>query len=166
MKFNYASKKRQFMIEWAKTAKEYADAGMSPEAIEIMREYDWERFKSDRIWALHIQDVPEMEEEEEIDDFYENALLVKKYLERVSTEYDAFGNHSRYWWINEIDSGAMAKVLSSLTDEDIELLTLAIFEGYTHEEIAFRLSIPRRTVAWRLKQLLTDLAIVSGRENR
>ena len=165
MNFNYAAKKREFASEWDQLAKEYAEAGMSPEEIEIMREYDWECFKADRVWALHIQDVSGLEEEEN-DDFYENELLVKKYLDRVSTECDAFGNHSRYWWVNEIDSGAVAKLLSSFDDGDIELLTLAIFEGYTHEEIAFMLNIPRRTVAWRIKQLLANLAVVSERENR
>lgn len=61
MTFNYAVEKRKFEKVWEKLAKSYAEAGMEPEAIKAMREFDWEIFKSERNEALHTQEfaIPE-----------------------------------------------------------------------------------------------------------
>ena len=54
MTFNYGAEKRKFEKVWAKLAKTYAEAGMEPEAIKAMYEFDWEIFKSERNEALHM----------------------------------------------------------------------------------------------------------------
>ena len=52
MTFNYGAEKRKFEKVWAKLAKTYAEAGMEPEAIKAMYEFDWKIFKSERNEAL------------------------------------------------------------------------------------------------------------------
>ena len=66
MTFNYAVEKRKFEKVWEKLAKSYAEAGMEPEAIKAMYEFDWEIFKSERNEALHTLDgaMPDSSEEE------------------------------------------------------------------------------------------------------
>ena len=61
MTFNYGAEKRKFEKVWAKLAKTYAEAGMEPEAIKAMYEFDWKIFKSERNEALHTQEfaIPE-----------------------------------------------------------------------------------------------------------
>ena len=67
MKYSYFIAKREFEREWEKREKEYREAGMSPEAIAEIRAFDWEVFKSDRNYALHISDVPMSKEDEFFD---------------------------------------------------------------------------------------------------
>lgn len=68
MEFNYGTEKKKFDTAWAKLAITYVEAGMSPEAIQEMYDYDWNRFKAARIEALHTQEMTlpvEMEDESE-----------------------------------------------------------------------------------------------------
>ena len=135
MTFNYAVEKRKFEKVWAKLAKTYAEAGMEPEAIKAMYEFDWEIFKSERNEALHTQEfaIPESANEE-MDDC--ESPLYDKFLEQLSSEYDTYGCHSRYWWLEELTTPCLTIGVPALTLEDKELLTLYIVDELTVREIA------------------------------
>lgn len=135
MTFNYGAEKRKFEKVWAKLAKTYAEAGMEPEAIKAMYEFDWEIFKSERIEALHTQEfaIPESSDEE-MDDC--ESPLYDKFLEQLSSEYDTYGSHSRYWWLEELTTPCLTIGVPALTVEDKELLTLYIVDELTVREIA------------------------------
>lgn len=89
MTFNYGAEKRKFEKVWAKLAKTYAEAGMEPEAIKAMREFDWKIFKSERNEALHTQEFafPDSSDEETGDC---ESPLYEKFLEQLSSEYDTY----------------------------------------------------------------------------
>lgn len=135
MTFNYGAEKRKFEKVWAKLAKTYAEAGMEPEAIKAMYEFDWEIFKSERNEALHTQEfaIPESANEE-MDDC--ESPLYDKFLEQFSSEYDTYGCHSRYWWLEELTTPCLTIGVPALTVEDKELLTLYIVDELTVREIA------------------------------
>ena len=135
MTFNYAVEKRKFEKAWTKLAKSYAEAGMEPEAIKAMYEFDWEIFKSERNEALHTQEfaIPESADEE-MDDC--ESPLYDKFLEQLSSEYDTYGSHSRYWWLDELTTPCLTIGVPALTVEDKELLTLYIVDELTVREIA------------------------------
>ena len=135
MTFNYAVEKRKFEKVWAKLEKTYAEAGMEPEAIKAMREFDWEIFKSERNEALHTQEfaIPESSDEETGDC---ESPLYEKFLEQLSSEYDTYGSHSRYWWLEELTTPCLTIGVPALTVEDKELLTLYIVDELTVREIA------------------------------
>ena len=135
MTFNYGAEKRKFEKVWAKLEKTYAEAGMEPEAIKAMREFDWEIFKSERNEALHTQEfaIPESANEE-MDDC--ESPLYEKFLEQLSSEYDTYGSHSRYWWLDELTAPGLTIGVPTLTLEDKELLTLYIVDELTVREIA------------------------------
>lgn len=135
MTFNYAVEKRKFEKVWATLEKTYAEAGMEPEAIKVMREFDWEIFKSERNEALHTQEfaIPESSDEE-MDDC--ESPLYEKFLEQLSSEYDTYGSHSRYWWLDELTTPCLTIGVPALTMEDKELLTLYIVDELTVREIA------------------------------
>ena len=135
MTFNYGAEKRKFEKVWAKLAKTYAEAGMEPEAIKAMYEFDWEIFKSERNEALHTQEfaIPESANEE-MDDC--ESPLYDKFLEQLSSEYDTYGSHSRYWWLEELTTPGLTIGVPALTVEDKELLTLYIVDELTVREIA------------------------------
>lgn len=154
MTFNYGAEKRKFEKVWAKLAKTYAEAGMEPEAIKAMYEFDWEIFKSERNEALHTQEfaIPESANEE-MDDC--ESPLYEKFLEQLSSEYDTFGSHSRYWWLEELTTPCLTIGVPALTLEDKELLTLYIVDGLTIREIARYLNLQKSTISERLQRIFS-----------
>ena len=154
MTFNYGAEKRKFEKVWAKLAKTYAEAGMEPEAIKAMYEFDWEIFKSERNEALHTQEfaIPESANEE-MDDC--ESPLYDKFLEQLSSEYDTYGSHSRYWWLEELTTPCLTIGVPALTVEDKELLTLYIVDGLTIREIARYLNLQKSTISERLQRIFT-----------
>ena len=135
MAFNYAVEKKKFEKVWGKLEKTYAEAGMEPEAIKAMYEFDWEIFKSERNEALHTQEFafPDSSDEETGDC---ESPLYEKFLEQLSSEYDTYGSHSRYWWLEELTTPCLTIGVPALTVEDKELLTLYIVDELTVREIA------------------------------
>jgi len=154
MTFNYAVEKRKFEKVWEKLAKSYAEAGMEPEAIKAMREFDWEIFKSERNEALHTQEfaIPESTDEDTGDC---ESPLYDKFLEQLSSEYDTYGSHSRYWWLEELTTPCLTIGVPALTLEDKELLTLYIVDGLTIREIARYLNLQKSTISERLQRIFS-----------
>ena len=154
MTFNYGAEKRKFEKAWSKLAKSYAEAGMESEAIKAMYEFDWEIFKSERIEALHTQEfaIPESSDEE-MDDC--ESPLYEKFLEQLSSEYDTYGSHSRYWWLDELTTPCLTIGVPALTVEDKELLTLYIVDGLTIREIARYLNLQKSTISERLQRIFS-----------
>lgn len=157
MKFNYGAEKKKFDIAWAQLATTYAEAGMSPEAIQEMYDYDWNRFKAARIEALHTQEFTPPTELED-GSFPPESLLMDKFLPQLSCEYDSYGAHSRYWWLEELETPCLAIGVPALTTEDKELLTLVIIERCSTRDIAKRLQLSQRTVARKLSQIFTKFS--------
>ena len=59
----------------------------------------------------------------------------------------------RYWWIEEIDDPELAKKIKTLSKDDIELITLHVYESFTQEEIGEQLGISQRAVGKRIEKL-------------
>ena len=154
MTFNYAVEKRKFEKVWEKLANSYAEAGMEPEAIKAMYEFDWEIFKGERIEALHTQEfaIPESSDEE-MDDC--ESPLYDKFLEQLSSEYDTYGSHSRYWWLEELTTPCLTIGVPALTLEDKELLTLYIVDRLTIREIARYLNLQKSTISEKLQRVFS-----------
>ena len=100
MTFNYALEKKKFDAAWESLRKFYVASGMEPAAIEAMHEYDWDAFKAARIEALHTQELAIPEATADDDEMEEP--MVRRYADRFQTEYDTFGGHSRYWWLDDL----------------------------------------------------------------
>ena len=151
MTFNYTSEKRKFDNAWAKLAQTYAEAGMTPDAIKEMYEYDWGVFKATRIEALHSQGItiPDVDYEE-----YEYPL-VERLWDNFVNDYDTLGGHSRHWWLEELTSPCLVLGLPALTDADKELLTLYVLEQRTVREIAKKLHTSKSKVDRELQRIFS-----------
>lgn len=122
MKFNYFIQKKKFDELWEKFAAAYAEAGMEPDAIQQMYDYDWGVFCRNRADSMHEAEI-DAEEREDI-------------MEQNTVDYDVYGGHSRYWWLEELNSPCLTVGIPLLKERDKELLTLYIYEQRTIREIA------------------------------
>lgn len=152
MNFNYASERNRFNSAWEKLRKEYADAGMPEENIDLMYQFDLKQFNADRAYANRTCPLNLSHEQLTENDDFENPFL-EKHLDQFTTQYDTYGTHSRYWWLEELSDPRLAAVLPYMTAADKEILTLHIKEQYSSREISKMLHVPQTTVSWRLRQL-------------
>lgn len=153
MEFNYTTERKKFEKNWAKTEALYRKHGMAKEAIQEMHEYDWDLFKAARIEALHTQEM-DFQADDDDDTAMMDSPLLKKFFDRLTTQYDTYGTHSRYWWLEEIESPKLVPGISKLTDEDKELLTLMIVEGYTQEECAVKLHSSQSAISRKFTRII------------
>ena len=153
MEFNYSTEKRKFERNWAKTEALYRKHGMSEAAIQKMREFDWDLFKADRIEAMHTQEMGFQPDDDDDKSMMDSPLL-KKFFEQFTTQYDTYGTHSRYWWLEELSDPALIAGVAKLTDDDKELLTLIVVEGYSQEECAVIMHSSQSAISRRLMRII------------
>ena len=150
MGFNYGLEKKNFDSQWAMTRKQYEDAGMSSEAIHAMYDYDWSVFNANRSYQNHTQEMaaPSFEQSEE-----SYSPLMNKYQEAVSVTDTYHETKSRFAWIGEIENERLLSALEKLSEDDLKLLTLYTYEGYTVTEISKVLGVSQPTISIKIKRI-------------
>ena len=153
MEFNYTTERRKFERNWAKTEALYRKHGMSEAAILEMREYDWDLFKAARIEAMHTQEIGFQLDDDDDKSMMDSPLL-KKFFEQFTTQYDTYGTHSRYWWLEELSDPRLVAGIAKLTDDDKEFLTLLIVEGYSQTECAVKMHSSQSAISRRFIRII------------
>ena len=154
MGFNYGLEKKNFDSQWAVTRKQYEDAGMSSEAIQAMYDYDWSVFNANRSYQNHTQEMaaPSFEQSEE-----SYSPLMNKYQEAVSVTDTYHETKSRFTWIGEIEDENLLSALEKLSDDDLEILTLYIYEGYNTVELSKAYGIAHQNISKRIIKITNFL---------
>ena len=154
MGFNYGLEKKNFDSQWAMTRKQYEDAGMSSEAIQAMYDYDWSVFNANRSYQNHTQEMaaPSFEQSEE-----SYSPLMNKYQEAVSVTDTYHETKSRFTWIGEIEDENLLSALEKLSDDDLEILTLYIYEGYSTVELSKAYGIAHQNISTRIIKITNFL---------
>lgn len=152
MSWNDGYERRKFEARQKKQAEEYRALGMTEEQIQAMYEFDLEKYKSDRRYYSHTQSfIPDNFDEGEDDD--EKLSIFDKFKDVLTTSIEDSGNKSRYWWIEEIDNPNLVKKIKALPQDDIELITLLAFDGYSKTEIAKMLGCQPYHITRRLARI-------------
>ena len=143
MKFNYGLEKKKFDEKWAKMEKEYRDAGMSEEAIDEMRRYDWEDFKRERAYRRHTllvdvfsDDCSDGHMDSNGEGCSDHSLLLKKFAEQLMTIDPEWNMSRKLGWIDSVNDEHLAKAIASLSDRQLETLSLSVIDEYTVRDIA------------------------------
>lgn len=139
--YNHNREFTKFINKWKLLRKEYKKAGMSDEAIEKIYLFDLNLFNRDRAYYEHLCSEPLNDGSDEDIFVLEGKLKIK--------EQDFIG-YSRFWWVEEIENPMLAAFVKSLSHEDMELVTMAYFEGYSQDEIGKRLGLTQQAVSKRL----------------
>ena len=82
----------------------------------------------------------------------DRSPLLMKFESVLATKDDYFAT-GRFAWIEAINNEELYARLSSLTDDDKELLTLFAMEGLSKREIAQRRNISEQAVGQKMKRL-------------
>ena len=141
MAFNKGYELKKFEAHWEKLCIEYATAGMTEDAIQKMYDYDRQQFNSERTFIERTQEftAPAYESSEE-----EASPLMLRYQEAITTTDTYHETKSKFAWIGEIENERLLSALENLSEDDLKLLTLYVYEGYNESEIskAFNVSQP------------------------
>ena len=130
---SYTELKKEFEQEWAKNLKLYIEAGMSPEFIAAMREYDEAVFRKERTFRDNTPARIEYWDDPRLDNPVEYFSRLKKDLDTQ---------------LEDISPGLSQRA----TTRDKEILLLVSI-GYTQSEIALKLHIPQMLVYRHLHKL-------------
>ena len=157
MSWNDGYERRKFEAKQKKQAEEYRALGMTEEQIQTMYEFDLEQFKSERRHRMHTQQFTSSDfDEGEADD--SESTLFDKFFDELTCTIETSGEHSRYWWVEEIEDADLCKRIKSLSVDDIELITLYAFAGYTQDEIAIKFSCTKQNIQKKFRRIKNFLS--------
>ena len=157
MSWNDGYERRRFEARQKKQAEEYRALGMTEEQIQAMYEFDLEQYKSDRRHYSHTQSfIPDDFDESEDDD--EKLSIFEKFKDVLTTTIENSSDKSRYWWVEDIEDAELSKRIKSLSTDDIELITLYVFDGYTQDEIAIQLSCTKQNIQKKIRRIKNFLS--------
>ena len=152
MSWNNGYETKKFEARQKKQAEEYRALGMTEEQIKAMYEFDLEQFKSERRYRMHTQPLQVEEFEENDADESDNTLL-NEFFDELTCTIETSGDKSRYWWVEEIEDEALARRVKSMASEEIEMITLHVFEGYTQIEASQKMGKPYRTFKFKFRNI-------------
>lgn len=145
MSWNNGLERKKFEKRQSVLAEQYRAVGMTEEQIQKMYEFDLAVFRSERIYYTHTQALEIRFDDDDGECDISNYLL--EYHQ--ATNFRDYSN--RHWWVDELEKFYQAAM--SLTEEEKELVTLYVFEGYTQKEIAFIRSCDQATISRQLNKI-------------
>ena len=154
MSFNKGYELKKFEAHWEKLCIEYATAGMTEDTIQKMYDYDRQQFNSERTFIERTQEftAPAYESSEE-----EASPLMLRYQEAITTTDTYHETKSKFAWIGEIENERLLSALENLSEDDLKLLTLYAYEGYTVTEISKVLGVSQPTISIKIKRITNFL---------
>ena len=164
MAFNNGLERKRFEAKQKALRAEYERLGMSEEQIQKLYEYDLADFNSNRKNITHTQpmNLAELEADEDTNAESGRNPLFEKFKEALSVNDNGKLSQSRYGWIEEIDDPKLAEKLKNLSQDDLELLSLFVFDGYSQTEIAKIRGVSQGSVSQKIstiKKLLRNFKL-------
>lgn len=150
MGFNYAREKRKFDKEWRKLAEQYIEAGFDTAGIQAMHDFDWELFCQRRTYENSEQELPSAMIDDS--DGKNRSTLFRKFPS-LTVSFDENSLIGRYGWMEAVTDPLMTDKLSRLTGDDVELLTLLVFDEYQQTEIAAMQACTQQAVSKKIKRI-------------
>ncbi|MFR3859994.1 MAG: sigma factor-like helix-turn-helix DNA-binding protein [Faecalibacterium sp.] len=153
MSFNNGNERRKLNAKWEQLRVQYREAGMSEEAIQVMYEFDLGVLNSER--AYDANTVAVCDGEDDVD--ARKAADLKQYEAAITVTDTYRETKSRFAWIGEIENERLLAALESLSEDDLKLLTLYTYEGYTVTEISKVFWVSQPTISIKIKRITNFL---------
>ena len=132
MSFNNGNERRKLNAKWEHLRVQYREAGMSKEAIQAMYEFDLDVLNSERAYDANTVAACDGDDDKDA----RKAADFKQYEAAITVTDTYHETKSRFGWIGEIEDERLLSALENLSDEDLELVTLYIYEGYSTVELS------------------------------
>ena len=132
MSFNNGNERRKLNAKWEQLRVQYREAGMSEEAIQAMYEFDLSVLNSERAYAANT--VAVCDGEDDVDT--RKAADLKQYEAAITVTDTYHETKSCFGWIGEIENERLLAALEKLSKDDLKLLTLYVYEGYSTVELS------------------------------
>jgi RNA polymerase sigma factor (sigma-70 family) len=155
MEWNNGKERSKFEREQRQLRKQYLAAGMSEEQIKEAYEFDLEWYKSRRREAVHTQKL-DVEMDEDCNDSDGLNPLLSKFMENFSVNDEYFAS-SRYGWVDEIKNEKLYLAIKSLSEYELELLTLLFIDGFSQKEIAAKYGLKKTAICMKIGRLKKNL---------
>ena len=153
MSFNNGNERRKLNAKWEHLRVQYREAGMSEDAIQAMYEFDLSVLNSERAYAANT--VAVCDGDDDID--ARKAADLKQYEAAVAVTDTYHETKSRFAWIGEIEDENLLSALEKLSDDDLEILTLYIYEGYSTVELSKAYGITHQNISKRIIKITNFL---------
>ena len=133
MAYNKAKEERKWKQWKEREEKQMREYGMDEDAIQKLRNSDWEDFKADRCYHKRWVDYPEYSEQESTEDEEAEITEINRLLDIVSDK----------------------RLFQILKEADRKTLQIIIFKmmGFSTREIAEKMKFPEQTVYTRINRL-------------
>ena len=146
MSFNNGNERRKLNAKWEHLRVQYREAGMSKEAIQAMYEFDLDVLNSERAYDANTVAVCDGDDDKDA----RKAADFKQYEAAITVTDTYHETKSRFGWIGEIEDERLLSALENLSDEDLELVTLYIYEGYSTVELSKAYGIAHQNISKRI----------------
>ena len=147
MKINYGSEYATFRAEQKKQREYYLSVCMSEEAIAEIEKFDKQEFLRELAYKRNTIPLDALTPFEK-DDESKNPLYDKNFY-RLTVSIETDRPQTRNGWIDQIENPKVLEAIRHLTEEQLELLTLLVFEERDQGEIAEILGITQGAISQR-----------------
>ena len=151
MSWNNGFERKKFELAQRRQAAEYRKLGMTEEQIEAIYKFDLEQLKSERRFYSHTMSF-KPNEFDPYEDAEDKSPLLNLFSDVLTTSIDSSEAHSRFWWIEELDDAEFIKRVKSLSDDDLELMTLYVFDRYNQTALAALFNVSQQCISKRIKK--------------
>ena len=147
MTINYGHEYRKFAREQKEQREFFRSVGMSEQAIAEIEAFDKEEFLRTLAYKRNTQPLEKLNAFGKDDE--SNSPLFDKFSYELTVTIDTYKPPNRYGWKDEIENPLFIKAIGELSEEQIELITLIVFEERDQGEIADILGITQGAISQR-----------------
>lgn len=146
MNYNSGNARRIFYTKWDKLREEYRAAGMTEDAIQKMYEYDLAVFNDDRAHHRYDVEIPTADDSENQSNYVE--------YERATTVTDTYHEtKTRFAWVGEIENTRLQSALEDLSEDDLLLVSMYVYEGYDTVEISKVFGTTKQNISKKIRRI-------------
>ena len=153
MSFNNGNERRKLNAKWEHLRVQYREAGMSKEAIQAMYEFDLDVLNSERAYDANTVAVCDGDDDKDA----RKAADFKQYEAAITVTDTYHETKSRFGWIGEIENELLLSALEKLSEDDLKLLTLYVYEGYSTVELSKVYGITHQNISKRIIRITNFL---------
>ena len=119
---------------------------MTEDAIQKMYEYDLAVFNDDRAHHRYDVEIPTADDSENQSNYVE--------YERATTVTDTYHEtKTRFAWVGEIENTRLQSALEDLSEDDLLLVSMYVYEGYDTVEISKVFGTTKQNISKKIRRI-------------